>query len=202
MATDKEAKKQKGAPEKGTSLRSVLSTRYSVLHLLLGVALVLGAVVLIGELTRAALRDSDRYTLAFTAIDCPPPPAQDRATFLSEVQYLAEMPDQLRLLDDDLARRLAEAFARHPWVERVERVALGPQKVHVRLAFRTPVLAVPVVGQTRAVDGHGILLPPGADVEGLPVYDGQAAPPAGPAGTLWGDAAVEAAARTAAAQRP
>src|SRR5262245_42882014 len=120
MTTDQEAKKQKAAPGKRASLRWVLGARYSVLLLLLGVALVFGAVVLIGQLTRAAMQDSDRFKVAFTDIDCPPPPAQDRATFLSEVQYLAELPDQLRLLDEGLVRRLAEAFACHPWVERVE----------------------------------------------------------------------------------
>jgi hypothetical protein len=60
------------------------------------------------------------------------------------------------------------------------------------------VLAVLVDGQPRAVDAHGILLPTGADVSGLPVYEGNARPPAGAAGTLWGDVAVEAAARAAA----
>jgi hypothetical protein len=60
------------------------------------------------------------------------------------------------------------------------------------------VLAVSLAGQLRAVDGKGILLPASAPTEGLPIFQEVAAPPKGPAGTPWGDPAVEAAARAAA----
>jgi hypothetical protein len=164
----------------------------------LGVGLLVAGVFLLGKIARDHLRGLDRYTIAFAEIDCTPPAGQTRADFLDEVQYLTDLPDQLRLLDDDLPARLAEAFARHPWVEKVERVEIiPPRQVRVRLSYRTPVLAVKVAGQTRAVDVHGILLPATAVTRGLPVFPGQAPPPAGPAGTRWGDAAVEAAARAA-----
>src|SRR5262249_11840426 len=67
------------------------------------------------------------------------------ADFLGEVQYLAEWPDRLRLLDPALPRQLADVFARHPWVERVEGVRVEPDRalVAVRLAYRRPVLAGP-----------------------------------------------------------
>src|SRR5262249_11509433 len=109
------------------------------------------------------------------------------------------MPERLPLLDEDLPRRLAEAFERHPWVEKVERVEVCPPgRVQVRHVYRVPVLAVPVAGQLRAVDCHGILLPATAPPQVLPVFKEPAAPPQGPAGTPWGDPAVEAAARAAA----
>ena len=46
-----------------------------------------------------------------------------------------------------------------------------------------------------AVDGTGVLLRPDAPTLGLPVYQGDAKPPQGPAGMRWGDPNVEAVAR-------
>ncbi|HXG09317.1 MAG TPA: hypothetical protein VNK04_05965, partial [Gemmataceae bacterium] len=164
---------------------------------LLGSTLILLSLTAVGHGTRAALRD--RVTLIFADIDCAPPPGQDRIEFLDEVQYLAGFPDRLPLLDDDLARRLAEAFASHPWVEQVERVEIvAPGRVRVQLAYRTPVLAVRQGNRLRAVDRYGVLLPATAATEGLPVYEASA-PPSGPAGAPWGNEAIECAARTAAA---
>jgi hypothetical protein len=176
--------------------RSRLRFFVPLLIALASAALLVAGLVFLGQVARERLGDSDRFAISFGEMECfPPPPAQDRATFLNEVQYLAAMPSRLRLLEDDLVKRLAEAFVRHPWVERVERISRGPQQVRVYLVYRTPVLAVPVGGQVRVVDGHGILLPTNAEPGGLPVYEGKARPPAGAAGTLWGDAGVESAAR-------
>ncbi len=167
---------------------------------LVGGALVLAGTVKVGDLARRHLRDDFRYTIPFGDIECSPPAALGRDEFLDEVRYLADAPARLRLLDDDLAGRLAGAFARHPWVERVESVEVRARQVRARLAFRRPVLAVPHEGQLRAVDRNGVLLPAAAVTDGLPVYSGLAPPPCGPAGTPWGDEAVEEAARRAAGQ--
>jgi hypothetical protein len=195
------------------------------LTLLVGLGLFLLAVVLVGKFTRQGIRDQSRYGVAFADIDCLPPKGERRGEFLAEVQYLAGMPDRLQVLDPELRSRLADAFGRHPWVERVEQVAvLAPKEVQVRLTYRTPVLAVlsverpevqhatgeipagssvPNKGSAsgRAVDGQGVLLPVTAKLGGLPVLWKKTLP-AGPSGTPWGDAGVEAAARTAALLRP
>jgi hypothetical protein len=171
-------------------------------HLLKGLlGLVLGGVLLAGLLlvgawVRRQLAQQPDQTLSWSDLDCAPPPGLSRRDFLEEVQYLGSLPAQLPLWQKDLAEQLAQAFARHPWVARVEKVEVlpgGPVRVH--LVYRQPVLAVRVGGQLRAVDAQGILLPPSAPTAGLPVFPGQAAPPAGPAGTPWGDPAVEQAAR-------
>jgi hypothetical protein len=156
----------------------------------------LAGLIWLGKLALEQVRGWDRYTASFRDIDCLPPPGKGRGAFLDEVQYLSGMPDRLRLLDGRLARRLAGAFARHPRVARVVRVELSPpRRIHVELLYRTPVLAIPLAGRLRAVDSHGVLLPGDTATKGLPLFTGTAAPPKGPAGTRWGDPAVEAAAR-------
>jgi hypothetical protein len=165
---------------------------------LAGASVLLLTVAILGKQARESLRQEDRYLISFAAIDCVPPPGLERPDFLNEVQYLAGLPERLSLLDDELASRLRAAFARHPWVRNVEDVEIAPpRRVHVRLRYRVPVLAVNWSGRLRAVDAASVLLPATANTQGLPVFRGTPAPPAGPAGTRWGDPAVEAAARSA-----
>ena len=195
MVTARKANKSVPSDPRWSWLRRSLAP---ALLPLLGAVLFLFSLSLIGRLTRESLRHQQRYTVAFADIDCEPPPGMERGDFLDDVQYRASLPNDLPLLDEDLPARLTAAFSRHPWVEAVEAVEVSPpRRVLVRLSYRVPVLAVPVDGQVRAVDGHGILLPATAPVSGLPVYDGTARRP-GPAGAPWGDPAVEAAARAAA----
>ncbi len=159
----------------------------------------------LGQWARTHLERRDHYAVAFAAIQCPTPPGLTPAEFLAEVQYLGSLPDQIHVLEPHLAARLAAAFALHPWVERVEGVALrggapaervaGPS---VRLQLRTPAL----VAAGRVVDAHGVLLPASAPADGLIALRGPVPPPAGPAGTPWGDAGVEGTARTAAYLQP
>jgi len=110
---------------------------------------------------------------------------------------LSNLPGKLNLLEEDLGRRLAIGFSRHPWVEKVEEVELLPtREVKLHLVIRRPVLAVRLGKELRAVDGRGVLLPADAATEGLPIYQGKPRPPAGPAGTRWGDSALEAQAKS------
>jgi hypothetical protein len=163
------------------------------------VVLFVGGLLALGNLALDSLRDRERYTVPLAEVECEPPPGHTRERFLDEVQYTARLPDRLHLLEEDLLKRLADAFALHPWVEKVERVEVTPpRRVQVRVVYRRPALAVSDGEQLRAVDREGILLPRGAPTEGLPVYEGEPPPPAGPAGARWGDAAVEGAARRAA----
>jgi hypothetical protein len=161
--------------------------------LVLVVGTFLAGLIFLGHWGLEQMRGQKRYLVPFAEIDCAAPPGLTRGEFLDEVQYLARLPDQVGLLDDELPRRLGEAFAQHPWVEKVEAVALKPPRhIHIRLSFRRPVLAVRTADALIAVDGQGVRLPKNAQAEGLPVYDGDALPPRGPAGTKWGDAKVEA----------
>src|SRR5207249_2086176 len=96
---------------------------------LLACALLLGGLIAGGRLMRERLQDSTRHQFPFREITCPSPPEMDQAGFLSEVQYLSEFPDDMPLLDDGLPARLAAAFARHAWVQHVDKVEIGPGRL-------------------------------------------------------------------------
>lgn len=169
---------------------------YLLTGLLIGVVLALlgGGIVAVARYT-ASWSGRQPLPVAFEAIDSSTPPGMTARDFLIEVQYLGAMPDQLDLREEGLARKLAEAFALHPWVEQVERVHLTPRRgIEVSLRFRKPVLAVRYAGQLRAVDRQGVLLPAAALTAGLPIFEGRATPP-GTAGQPWGDEAVQRTAR-------
>ncbi len=170
---------------------------------LAGIAsLFLAGLVVVGDATRTRLQDLDQYQLAFTDIECDPPPNQTRVDFLSEVQYLSGLPAHVRLLDEQLASQLAEAFAAHPWVEQVVQIQiLSPRRIHARLIYRKPALAVKLTGlpdaSVRVVDAHGVLLPTNAPAEGLPEMSlkGKEAP--GRAGKAWDNPTILEASRIA-----
>ncbi len=175
-----------------------------VLLPLAGVGLFLAGLLFVGKLTLDWLKQTDRATVAIADIECEPPPGQSRADFVGEVQYLAALPERVSLLDSETTRRLVEAFAKHPWVEKVENIEVGsPPSIRVRLVYRTPVLAVPIPGTApRAVDAGGVLLPRSAPTDGLIVLTGKVSPPTNPPGTSWGDPLVLNAAKTAAVLQP
>lgn len=168
------------------------------LLLLAGAGLFLGGIIFLGQQALNHLRSQDQTKVHFADLECIPPPGMTRTEFLDEVQYLAGMPAELPILEQGLPGRLAEAFAHHPWVEKVEQVRLKlPQTILVKLKYRIPVLAVPLNEQLRAVDRDGILLPANAPTTDLPVYPNKPFPPRGPAGTPWGDDGVLTAAQEA-----
>jgi hypothetical protein len=163
-------------------------------------------IIIGGNLARNSLQSSDRFKLPFDQIECPSPPGVDRATFLSDVRYYGEFPKVVSVLDDSLRDRLADAFAQHPWVEKVGAVEVGPSRqIRAELTFRTPVIAIEYFNPgpvTRVVDGSGVLLPLAASAQLLPHLTGERIqnPPA--AGQLWGSSQVEAAAHVAKLLQP
>lgn len=158
------------------------------------------ALIAAGQWARQQIQGLDRYSVPFAEIASPVPPGVNSGDFLTEVQYLGGLPDRLSLLEKDLPERLNAAFSRHPWVEYVEQVEVRDRSVQVRLMFRTPVLVV--TPYNRVVDRNGVLLPASAPTAGLPTLTATVKPPAGPAGTPWGDTRVAAAARGASTGRP
>ncbi|MBI2826958.1 MAG: hypothetical protein HYX69_19965 [Planctomycetia bacterium] len=109
--------------------------------------------------------------------------------------------------DDDLAERIAKAFAVHAWVAKVERVTKrAPARVEVDLVYRRPVLMVEVPGVPGGVfpvDAEGVLLPVGDfladEARRYPRLSGVTTLPAGGVGLPWGDLHVAGGAEVAAA---
>src|SRR5262249_44728639 len=162
---------------------------------------ILGGLIAGGRALRGRLADAEQYQFPFAEIQFNSPPGPEPAKFLSEVRYLGEFPERVSLLDDELPRRLKEAFERHGWVESAK-VAIGPGKrITAQLAFRTPVLTVRFADGVRTVDASGVLLPRSAQTQGLPALSWAKAP-AGGAGKPWGEANVEAAAKGAGVLHP
>jgi hypothetical protein len=174
---------------------------------LLALALVGGvvyAVAWLGGRAGERVAGRDRYAVRVADIACDAPPGKDRATFLTEVRYLAGLPETVRAVDPTLPEQLTPAFARHPWVAEVVGVTVeADATVRVGLRFRVPVLAVRVIGdsEVRTVDRSGVLLPPGAPGP-MAELANAVLPPKRPAGEVWDDPTVRRAAELAAEHRP
>ena len=94
--------------------------------------------------------------------------------FLTEVRFMARLPEWVPAIDPALPDTLRTAFAAHPWVASVDAVEPTAGGLRVGLTFREPVLVVPVAGEDRprVVDPAGVLLPPSAPTAGLAAMAG------------------------------
>jgi hypothetical protein len=102
---------------------------------------------------------SPHYHLSLDDIIVTPRPEWIHTDVTSEVIKDASVDGPLSVLDDRLLDRLREAFALHPWVARVERVAKrSPARVEVDLVYRRPACMVQVPGGLYPVDAEGVLL--------------------------------------------
>ncbi|MFQ5731492.1 MAG: cell division protein FtsQ/DivIB [Planctomycetaceae bacterium] len=142
------------------------------------------------------------YRFAIHKIETTPPPPGVPADIVDQVIRQAKIPDDVSLLEADLAENLARAFTAHPWVARVVEVKKSfPARVQVELEYREPVAMVEVAGGLFPVDDEGVLLPPKdfstASTRRFPLVRGVQSEPQGPAGRSWGDAVVRDVARLA-----
>lgn len=136
-----------------------------------------------------------------------PQPAWIHADVKGEVVQVAKLT-QLNLRDPKLVEQIAQAFALHAWVAKVDRVTKEfPARVEVQLTYRRPVAAVEITtgGQPGLlfVDADGVLLPSGDFAQSqakdfLRISAGSSTP-ASVYGAPWGDERVAGAAKVAAA---
>jgi hypothetical protein len=147
----------------------------------------------------------EAYMVGPQGIEVTPPPPWVRAGIKNEVIRLGSL-EQVSLLEIDTSRRVAQAFALHPWVHQVRRVSKHyPASITVDVAYRRPVAVVEVERGDQPgllpIDRDGILLPPEdfsvAQVKSLPRIAVGTTFPAGSVGTAWGDDRVAAAALVA-----
>ena len=112
-----------------------------------------------------------RYRVPVAEVQFDAPAYIDKAAFLTEVRYLANLPEAISSVDPGTPDVLKAAFHKHPWVAEANEITVSPEgKLRANLAFRKPVLAIKTQGEKglRAVDSSGVLLPESAPADQLP----------------------------------
>ena len=150
------------------------------------------------------LDEQSLYRLEAADIRITPPPRPVPSNLVERAIGTAMLDDDFSILDDSLLPRLAQAFAKEPWVSRVVQLRKGlPAHVEIELEYRRPVAIIDVKSGVYPVDAQGVLLPPEdfsqAEIRRYPLVGGVRSLPSGPPGEPWGDATVLGAARIAAA---
>lgn len=162
-----------------------MSRGWSAMLGLVGGLAVLAGVVVIHKLTRDDLDRRGHYVIKLAELQVPPPPGKTRETFIAEVLYNRGLPEKFDRTDPEVANKLQQAFAAHPWVEKATVADMNaPQPVE--LVIRTPTL---VVGD-RVLDRLGVVLPLLAKKDGLPSYRGDVKQQPTPSGQPHGDVKV------------
>jgi hypothetical protein len=102
----------------------------------------------------------DDYHLDARDIVISPLPHWIHCDLKKEAMDGASLDASLSILDEELTKRVANAFSLHPWVAKVHRVSKHhPARVEVELSYRQPVAMVEVSGGAFAVDAEGTVLP-------------------------------------------
>jgi hypothetical protein len=149
----------------------------------------------------------DEFQFRARAIGVNPPNRWVPPDLVEQVVRRGELPERVSLLEPDLVRRVAEAFADDPWVARVVRVTVSRKSgIEAELEYRVPVLMVETARGVYPVDVEAVLLPPSdfseSDLKRFPLLRNVKTQPAGPAGTPWGDNVVLGGAKLAVALAP
>jgi hypothetical protein len=148
------------------------------------------------------------YKVDLNEIEITPLPEWIRYDIKQDVLKEASLNLPLDLNENNLAKKIHDAFSIHPWVEKVNKVTPAyPSRVRVDLVYRKPVLMVQVPHKDKLgwlpVDAAGVqLLVNGfteADTKRYPRLAGPMGTPTTPAGTVWNDITVTGAAKIGAA---
>ncbi len=148
--------------------------------------------------THGFITSQEDYQLDLDEVEITPLPHWIREDIRDEALGRAGFDQKVSILDGSLPKRVEEAFAAHPWVERVTRVAVRhPAGVDVDMIYRRPVCMVELpTGYTGVypVDAHGVVLPTkdftASQAQNYPRLSNVAKLPAGKVGTAWGDPCV------------
>ena len=179
----------------------------TLLGLFLVIAVFAGLGTLGWYLVKDEIRDTAEQHLSAEHIAVSPPPYWVPDRFVEEVLQSSGLNQTGYLQDKTLPQKLAEAFAAHPWVEKVEHAALRyPSGAEVKLSYRVPAALVEIAKRrVLPVDRNGVLLPQTYLTETASeqwskhfVIRGIQSMPLGSPGTPWGDPMVVTAAQLAA----
>jgi len=147
------------------------------------------------------LEDREEYQFPVSAVEVNEPHAWAPKTLLSDVFVDDGFPETVSLLDPELAKRVAQAFEKNPWVERVNSVTIsGQPAIRTIVTYRQPVALIRLGDQHLPIDRNGVLLPAEdfsiSDQERLPIIENVQTKPDRP-GKRWPDGVVVAAAQLA-----
>jgi hypothetical protein len=209
-ATRKKAAKKKPVEVPPEEVVPELTRRERILNaifnpqLLIAVALIGAGYVVGPSLFKLMpdLSDREEYRLDTTDITIPDPPRWVPANLVEQVVQRAGLADDVFVLDEKLAERIALAFEQHPWVDGNATVRISvPAKIEVDFKYRQAVAMVAIGDGYYPVDGSGSLLPPAdfppSDVGLYPVIQGMHTTPDVGTGEKWGDPRIVGAARLA-----
>lgn len=182
-------------------------------NLLLGLSCLVAAAVFLPKTARLLpdLRQSSQYRLETSRIEITPPPHWVPHDLVEQIKKKARLPDELSLLDQDIAQRIAVAFERHPWVKGHVQVRTSvPARMQIDVEYREPVAMVRVMNGAKSglfpIDAEATVLPSAdfspAEIAKYPVIENVSLPPRGPAGTTWEDVRLLGAARLAVVLKP
>ena len=179
--------------------------------LIAAIALVVGLIgggqLLWSRIGKAVLSDEQYLISKADQIEVNEPPQWVRCDIVGDVIEQGAL-DSWNITDPELTVTVAQAFATHPWVARVKRVAkYVPARLVIYLEYRRPIAMVEVrIGSEPGllpIDAESVLLPPGdfspnaaARFPRIAVGDSL---PIGPVGTPWGDRRIVGAALVVAA---
>jgi hypothetical protein len=100
------------------------------------------------------------YRIAAIDIEITDPPHWIPRDLLTQIIDTGQLQDELSILDEDLAKQVAQACRRHPWVSEVKSVRVTvPARIQVQLEYRVPVAMVAVQDGMYPVDANATLLP-------------------------------------------
>lgn len=195
------------SPTRSTTIRPV-STGQLLLRRLLSLGVVCGALggggYAVWLNVREQLLESEQYRLTLDHVDITPLPEWIRSDVKAEVIRDAEASGEISVLDEDLTKRIHQAFAAHPWVAKVVRVAkLPPARLEAELVYRKPVCMVQVADGLFPIDIEGVLLPTADfsphEAARYPRLSNAPLSVEPPAGSVWREQRVFAAAQLAGA---
>ena len=203
-AKKKKAKKKEAPPSRLELLRNGLASRvFSPVFLFLaGIMLLSTSVVPYASRFLPDLEQRPEYLLPTTNIEINEPPHWVPRDLVEQVIEHTNLPSEVSVLDADVTREIAEAFALHPWVKGDVVVKKSvPARIVVEMTYRRPVAMVEVKHGVLPIDEDGILLPANdfavADTKFYPLIQDITSTPQGSTGTQWGDIRVETAAKLA-----
>jgi hypothetical protein len=205
-------KKRQSASPLAARLRTLLSWLFgparTAVVLILLVGLFVGGAFFAWTNLKGRILAAPEYQIGPEQVEVTPqPPWIPQSDVRAEVLHTPMLDGRLSIMEDDLVKRIADAFARHPWVAKVGQVSKGRGWVKVVLVYRKPVCMVKLPdGGLLPVDIEAVLLPgretgdiTPTEAARYPKLWGVDCEPTGLAGTRWGDARVIGGAEIAAA---